>query len=175
MHFSVKIFWLVLISALAFSFASCRKKTSNLPPEPKIEYKEFGVSSETKAIIHFRFQDGDGDIGLKPEDTTGSFAKNSYYYYNFYMRFKFKNAAGQFIDSVWYDPITSQKDSGLFVYRIPYIENNSRDKSLTGDVYIDLAGFRPDPSKKIFKYEFFIFDRSKNKSNVVETPVFYYP
>jgi hypothetical protein len=163
-----------IISGSALLF-SCKKITEPEPGPPVIAYKQFSIASETEAYFHFTFTDPDGDIGLKPGDTTGAFSYGTEYYNDFHMRFQFKNEQGNFIDSVWYDPIANVKDSGMVLYRIPFVENNSRDKSLTGEVIIKMAGFRPASNKKNFRYVFYIYDRAHRKSNVVTTPEFYYP
>ncbi len=163
----------ILIAGL--SILSCKKLSNPTPGPPVITFKEFGIVKETEAYFHFTFTDPDGDLGLKGSDTTGAFAFGSEYYDDFHMRFQFKNYLGNYIDSAWVDPIANTTDSGFVLYRIPYIDNKSKDKSLTGEIIIKMAGFRPASNKKYFRYTFYIFDRAHHKSNLVTTPEFYFP
>lgn len=153
----------------------CKKITNPDPGPPVIAYKSFEIVSETEAYMHFTFTDPDGDIGLKSGDTTGAYAFGSEYYNDFHMRFQFKNNQGNYIDSVWYDQILMKTDSGFIRYRIPYIENKSKDKSLKGEIIVEMAGFRPASIYKYFRFNFFIYDRAHRKSNVITTPGYYYP
>lgn len=167
---------LIIFSAfLALAVLSCKKITNPEPGPPVIKFKSFDIVSETEAYFHFTFTDPDGDLGLKGEDTSGAFGTGSPYHNDFHMRFQFKNYAGVYVDSVWVDPFASIIDSGKIVYRIPYIDNKSKDKELNGEVIIKLAGFRPASNKKYFRYIFYIYDRAHQRSNDVTTPDFYYP
>lgn len=170
-----KVILILFCAVFTAALFSCKKITNPTPGPPVIAYKSFSVVSETEAYFHFTFTDPDGDIGLKNSDTTGAFAFGSDYYYDFHMQFQFKNYQGNYIDSMWVDPIANTKDSGMVLYRIPYIDNQSKDKSLTGEIIIKMAGFRPASNKKYFRYSFFIYDRAHHKSNVVTTPEFYFP
>jgi hypothetical protein len=169
--------FILFCAAAAMIVLSCKKITNPTPGPSVIAFKSFDIVSETEAYFHFTFTDPDGDIGLKSSDTSGAFAHGSEYYNDFHMRFQFKNYQGNFIDSVWIDPnnFVNPADSGLILYRIPYVDNKSKDKSLTGEVIIKLAGFRPTSDKKNFRYHFYIYDRAHHKSNVVTTPEFYFP
>src|SRR5512147_1794304 len=76
----------IFLSALvAFSLGSC-VKIEHLPPVPSIEFRSFTVFDSTDILsnnykagkLEFRFQDGDGDLGLnEPQageiDTTNLF------------------------------------------------------------------------------------------------------
>jgi len=170
-----KVIAIIFLLSGGLFVLSCKKIKEPDPGPPVISYKEFVIVSETEAYLHFNFTDPDGDLGLKNSDTTGAFAFGSIYYNDFHMRFQFKNVQGNYIDSVWVDPFVGNTDSGFVLYRIPFIENRSRDKSLTGEVIIKMAGFRPASNKKYFRYNFYIYDRAHNKSNVVTTPEFYFP
>lgn len=171
-----KVILILFCAVMALAVVSCKKITNPAPGPTVITFKSFNVVSETEAYFHFTFTDPDGDIGLKDGDTTGAFAFGSEYYNDFHMRFQFKNYQGNYIDSVWIDPtLNNQADSGIYLYRIPYIDNKSKDKSLTGEVIIKLAGFRPASDKKVFRYNFYMYDRAHHKSNVVTTPEFNIP
>jgi len=173
-----KVVLIVFTLIFGLVIFSCKKTTNPTPGPPVVTFKDFRVVSETEAYFHFGFTDPDGDIGLKNGDTTGAFAFGAPYYFDFHMEFlKFDSATQSFIPGIIIShPTPGQTDSiGIFKYRIPFVDNKSKDKSLAGEVYVDMTGFRPYSTLKRFKYKFYIFDRAHNKSNVVTTPEFNYP
>lgn len=164
----------------AVFLCSCLKKES-YPNEPVIEFKSFQPYDAYNALLVFKFTDGDGDIGLKPGENLTLTGADSTYYYNLYIKTYYKNYMGQFVDTAIYYTQTIQTDSGLLTItkvdtglirqRIQYVENNSKDKALKGEIYVDLKnGYRQSTKHKVIKYKFYMYDRSRNKSNVVETP-----
>lgn len=171
-----KLIPIVFIVLAGTIILSCKKVTNPTPGPPVVTFKDLNITSrEPKPIayFHFLFSDPDGDIGLKNSDTTGSFAYGSPYYYDFHMKiFKYDTTTKAWLPgTIYYNGDTA----GLWYYRIPYIDNQSKDKSLTGEVYVQMTGFRPVSTMKKFRYEFYIYDRAHNKSNVVTTPEFNYP
>ena len=161
---------LIILAAAFLVVHSCRKPADKYPIEPQIEYKSFVAYDKYNALLTFKFTDGDGDIGLKPEDTLGDFNKNSIYYYNLYIKTYYKNYQGIFTDTLIFDSQTSQIDSGLIRQRIQFIENDTKDQYLRGEIQVLLNGYRQSVNHKLIKYKIFMFDRSKNKSNEIETP-----
>lgn len=170
-----KLIVIFLLLAAGASFWGCKKVTNPEPGPPVIAYKSFGIVSETEAYFVFTFTDPDGDIGLKNGDTTGAYAAGSPYYYDFHMEILKYDST----NNVWVSGVInySGTDYGYYNYRIPYIDNKSKDKSLSGEVNIKMAGFRPATTSayKRFKYNFYIYDRAHNKSNVLTTPEYNYP
>ena len=164
-------FFLILIFSLAASLLfACKKLKETYPVEPEIEFKSFFAYDKYNALVVYKFTDGDGDIGLKPEDTIGDFNKNSIYYYNLYIKTYYKNSQGVFKDTLIFDTQTNKIDSGLIRQRIQFIENTTKDSYLRGEIQISLNGYRQSINHKIVKYKIYMYDRAKNKSNVIETP-----
>ncbi len=168
----VIIFSTLFLGLVVFS---CKKVSNPTPGPPVISFKDFRVVKETEAYFHFNFTDPDGDIGLKNEDTTGAFAFGSPYYFDFHMRLQIKSYLGNWADTMIQEPFTNIMDSLDFNYRIPFIDTKSKDKSLTGEIYVAMTGYRFSSTIKKFRYKFYIYDRAHNKSNVVFTPEFNYP
>lgn len=169
-----KLFFLVFVLFFFLIVFSCKKSTTTPNVAPIISYGSFTMADNQNAVITFNFSDADGDIGLQQSDTTA---------YDFWMRFYYKNYKGNFV-TYWY-PFPGQPslhtliDSNIITYRIPYINNTSKVKSLNGQIIINLYEYRPPPlnrnpndSLNHFKYEFWIYDRAGHKSNVVTTPEF---
>ncbi len=163
----INIFSVLFLGIFIFS---CKKTKTPDPGPPVIAFKSFDIINSNDAYLRFTFTDPDGDIGLKTEDDS---SKSSPYHYDFHSRFQFKNYLGNFIDSVWID-ITGA-DSAQYNYRIPFVDNKSKDKSLTGEIIVYFSGYRQASIYKKFRYTIYIYDRAHHKSNVITTPELYYP
>lgn len=159
----------VLFAAVFLMLISSCIKRTKFPKEPVVEYKSFGILDNQNAVFVFKFTDGDGDIGLRAEDTTGDFSRGSIYYYNLYMKYLYKNASGNFVPFVYFNTQTGQNDTIVLKFRTQFVESKTKDKGLQGEVYVNLNGYRPTSSHKSFKYEFYFYDRAHNKSNVTGT------
>jgi len=117
-----------------------------------------------------KFTDGDGDIGLKSSDTTGSYKKTNPYYYNLYIKTFYKNKDGVFKDTLIYDMNTNTIDTGLIRQRIQYVPKSTTEDYLKGEFEISLNGYRQSTAHKTIKYRIYIYDRALHKSNVLDTP-----
>jgi hypothetical protein len=148
----------------------CKKPSDSYTKEPKIEYKSFTAIDLYTAQLIFKFTDGDGDIGLRTGDTAGIYSINTPYYYNLYIKTYYKNYLGQYVDTAIFDQQTNQIDSGLIRQRIQFIENETKEEYLRGEIIVDLYGYRQSTKHKNIKYKIFMYDRAKNKSNEIETP-----
>lgn len=151
---------IALITVLIVSFSSCRK-TEDYPDTPEIEYKSFETYKDS-AVFTFSFTDGDGDIGLRKSDTTGKFSVGQKYYYNLFLEYyEMKNGQFEKIDLIV-----------PFYYRIPFVDNEGRDKTLQGDISVTLTPFYYDFTSPYdtLKYEAYLVDRDLNESNIIETP-----
>ena len=171
-----KIVFIAFIFFAGIVFFACKKPSADpTPGPPVVKYMDFNVVKETQAYFHFGFTDPDGDIGLKNSDTDGVYKYPSIYNSDFHMRLQILNYQGVWQDTAVYNNTTLKKDTLQFLYRIPFVDNQSKDKSLTGEVYVEMTGYRFITSIKKFRYQFYIFDRAQHKSNVVTTPEFNYP
>ena len=166
--------FLLLFSALVLTTAlfSCLKR-EEYPLTPIVEYKSFYNFQADSAYFTFKFTDGDGDFGLKPEDTTGGFSKNSIYYYNLYIKYLYKKSDGNW--SAFFNPSPLVNDTQYYKFRVPFIEQEGQDKSMNGEIRVKLSELRPSSTHKNIKYIFYIYDKAFNKSNVVTTPEFLLP
>lgn len=167
-------------AVLVLVLCSCSKPSTPAPAPPKITFGSFTTSDANTAVFTFNFTDADGDIGLNQGDTTGPYAINTYGYYDFYMRYYcWSPTTGKYV--TYYKVIPNLSvflDSAIVRYRIPFVVNNTKNKSLDGQIIINLAGYKPQPdndSMNNFRYEFWIYDRALHKSNVVTTPSFTTP
>jgi hypothetical protein len=147
--------YLAIFVLIVLIIISC-SKIDKLPPEPSIKFKSFTVFDTTDMLgneinggrLNFYFEDGDGDLGLKPSgqspDTTDLFFT------------KYRKTGGV---------MTLVSESA---YRIPYIERLGQNKILRGNISVTFL-YSFDPLFDTIKYEFYIKDRSENISNTATT------
>jgi hypothetical protein len=109
-----------------------------------------------KGELIFDFEDGDGDIGLKPTDSLSVDSTNLFLT-------MYSKTDGTFTE------VSGEDLKTTLNYRIPYIEREGQNKALIGEIQVDfdyLLTFEYDT----IKYSFFIVDRALHKSNVETTP-----
>lgn len=168
----MKFFQYIILFVILTTSLSCLKR-EEYPLTPNIEYKSFYNFQADSAYFTFKFTDGDGDFGLNPEDTSGSFSKNSTYYYNLYIKYLYKKNDGTW--SAFFNPNPLVNDTQYYKFRVPFIEQQGKDKSMNGEVRVKLSELRPSSTHKNIKYVFYVFDRGFNQSNIATTPEFLLP
>ncbi len=151
----------VVLLALLFN---CCEKIRTLPPEPRIEFRQFTLKDSIhpdlgdvgkSGILEFYFEDGDGDIGLKQPGEGDADTVNLFF--TLYRK----------LDGVFVEADTSEiSKPGNF--RIPYIEREGQNKTLQGTIQITLFYNISNLSDTIM-YEFYITDRAGNESNLEST------
>ncbi|MEI7663969.1 MAG: hypothetical protein WCK34_17315 [Bacteroidota bacterium] len=149
--------------ALILLFPSCRKKEV-LPDIPEIAFQSFVTVFDTgkvatKGYLTISFKDGNGDIGLKPEETQPPFDSGSIYYYNYVIDY-YEKQNGKFVKLNFTVPFSA---------RIPYLTPDDPSKAIKG-IIVDTLGLNPKPAHDTIKFKFFIYDRALHKSNTDSTP-----
>jgi hypothetical protein len=152
----------IVILILLVSFASC-KEPKKYPSEPEITFKELVKNTNDQGLdesadLTISFVDGDGDIGLAEGDTIPPYEPGSVYYYDFYIQY-FKKVNGNF----------EQVPILIPGQRIPYINHEGKDRSLSGDLvmHLDFIGF--GFNNDTLRFDAFIYDRALHKSNTIST------
>lgn len=150
-------FLLVLTGAL---FQACYKP-EEFPDEPRLSFKKFEKGKDDKAYLTVSFTDGDGNVGLEKEDTTGKFSPDSRYHYNLFLEY-YEKQNGDWVKRDLEPP---------FYYRIPPLEPEGQSKALEGDIRVELSPtyFDPTSSYDTIKYKVRLADRDLNESDPVET------
>ncbi|MDX5347735.1 MAG: hypothetical protein LPK19_10860, partial [Hymenobacteraceae bacterium] len=158
-----------LASLLAFS--SCREEP-NYPAEPRIEAEDVSVyrlaatrtlPQRDSIVLKIYYEDGNGDLGLSPEDLNPPFNSGSPFHHNFIVDVLMKQPDGSF------KPLsTAFSYNGRFPVLPPDL---SKSGSIEGTISYGGIVFpvRQFPNGQVFKFSVFIYDRALNKSNVVET------
>ncbi|HEY4652121.1 MAG TPA: hypothetical protein VIG72_11945 [Pontibacter sp.] len=172
---------------LVLALASCRKEP-NYPKEPQISFKrverfdhdDLGLQKDSLFLV-IGFQDGDGNLGLRPLTKDGSdpdsespFNEGSPYEKNFIVKLLKQvpdpNNPGQLVFEEFRFPEVGFDLSGRF----PRISADDREEPLEGEIRLGLefTNEREDyfAPGDVIKFEVFIYDRQRpvpNKSNVV--------
>ncbi|TXC78891.1 hypothetical protein [Luteibaculum oceani] len=151
-----RVVFAVLASCM---FLACLKNT-DLPPEPVISEVRTVVFTDS-ARFTIVFTDGDGDIGLNPGDTFPPFDKASYFHSNLYFNyFEFRNGAWKRV-YLNIDPQTGDTINP-FAYRIPVLETDGRDKTLEGEINVDLPFALGSGNADTVRFEVELYDRALN-------------
>jgi len=163
----------IAISSGIIFLASACKKTEADSPVPMIEFRNFeqvkGLDgSDSSGILHFYFTDGDGNLGLRPEDTFPPFDPNGEHYYNFIISM-FEKQNGNWV-KVTPTPPFPGGDTVSNSSRIPYLTPDGQVKKLEGDLFMELFTNNPFSPWDTIKYECSIEDRALNRSNQISTP-----
>ncbi len=148
---------------------SCLKDSRNIPNTPAIEFADFVKLANDSADFSFTFKDGDGNIGLRANDTSGQFSINNAggeYYYNLHMIYYFKDVDGKF--KRYFNVNTN--DSQRITARIPDIQPVGQNKILDGTIKFRIDPPYWFPSHTTIKFDAYIYDRDLNKSNVITSP-----
>jgi hypothetical protein len=157
--------YLVVISFLSFLLTAC-PEIEQLPDTPRIEFESFTISKNTDDLgnkilvgeLVFLFEDGDGDIGLPSLDSiaTGDTTK-----YNLFLTM-FKKIDGEYIE------LGEDELGSPLYYRIPYVKpREGQNKTLQGNIKIEFEYLTIEYDT--IRYEFYMYDRARNRSNTEST------
>lgn len=155
----------VLVVLLLALFLNACRDQETYPDEPVITFESFakivnGTGIDQEGTLTLSFTDGDGDIGLKEEDTLSPFNPGSEFYYNFYIDY-YEKQNDSFIKV---DLLSS------FHARIPFVDADLASEGYKGEIQIQLFINNPASQYDTIMFETFIYDRALNKSNVIRTP-----
>lgn len=162
----------ILLSLLSISILTACSKPKTYPPEPQIQFEQVQLKDSVDMLgntnkvykLKFGIVDGDGDIGLKEDDTTGIYAPDSIYSNNLFTTlYEIVNGDTLKVDSA------KQRN-----FRVPYVQPEGQNKTLIADIIVNINfSFDGDgnlPYDSIY-FDFYIIDRELNKSNFQTTPV----
>ena len=150
---------LVLVSA---AVSSCKKK-EEFPVVPEIKFEEFlklydpSLGIYNRGILKVSFTDGDGDIGLGPDDTVPPYKYNLFIHY-----YEIQN--GDTVRVI----ITDSTD---FYARIPMLTPSGTNKSIKGEIEDTLFMYNFNSQFDTIMFDASILDRQLHKSNVITTPL----
>lgn len=145
-----------------FALIACLKP-KELPLEPVITSADFFPNPDSTGTMIIGFTDGDGDVGLAPGDTFPPYNTSSKFNFNLYLNYyEYQNGA-------WVRLVNIDEETGdtinPFSYRIPVLETDGKDKTLEGEIEIDMPFiyFNPFSDFDSLRYEIELYDRALNK------------
>lgn len=150
-------------------FFSCRKP-EKYSVVPEIHFKEIPIKDTLvfsnplkRCVLTFSLIDGDGDIGFNEGDTLPPYDSKSVYYNNLLINM-YKIIDGNSIK------VDTPEIGTYYKFRTKYIEPQGQNKTLKCTIFVNLDFDLPSQWDSI-KFDFFMYDRALNKSNVESTPI----
>jgi len=156
---------IVLILTITLMAAAGCLKVEYLPAKPNIEYTSFEIFDTLDILgntskggrLLFRFEDGDGDLGLAAPTVLQKDTTNL----QLALYRKINGTMVRINDK--YDPLLPYSS-----YRIPYMERLGQNQILRGTIAVTFI-YQSYSASDTIKYEFYIKDRAENFSNIEET------
>ncbi len=156
--------YLILLVVVVGALYSC-KKSEEFPVIPELKFEEFlkeydpSLGIYNRGILKVSFTDGDGDIGLRPNDTVPP------YKYNLFINY-YEIQNGDTVRVI----ITDTTD---FYARIPMLTPTGSNKSIKGEIEDTLFMYNFNSQFDTIMFDVRLVDRKLHKSNVVKTPLIY--
>ena len=151
---------LIFSITLFFAFSSCLRN-KDFDEVPIISYHSYFQEGDI-GKLKISFTDGDGDIGLSQGDTVEPYDITSLYYHNLFVEY-FEKRNGN------YELLVFPDDSLNNYFRVPVITPEGQNKSLEGDIEIDIFLDLLTPYDTVM-FEVFLVDRALHHSNTIQTP-----
>ncbi|MCX7862050.1 MAG: hypothetical protein N2449_03575 [Bacteroidales bacterium] len=155
----------IYIVVLLLILVQC-KKPEKVSKVPEIKFIDLPIKDTVdllgnpirRATLIFSLVDGNGDIGLKDDDTFPPYNRGSAYYYNLFIDL-YKRVNGQLVPIQLTTP---------FYFRTKYIEPQGINKVLQCTLKVNLD-FNVPLAFDSCECMFYMYDRSLNKSNIERT------
>ncbi|OFX28677.1 MAG: hypothetical protein A2X08_04585 [Bacteroidetes bacterium GWA2_32_17] len=162
----MKIIYIIII-ALSLIWVSCQKpvKYSEIPD---IKFLSIPIKDTIifenhikRCVLSYYLIDGDGDIGFKDGDTLPPYEITGNYHNNVLITmYKMVNGIYNVVDT---------PEIGTYLYfRTKYIESIDQNKALKCTILIYLDFFTPMSWDSV-RFDFYMYDRALNKSNLATT------
>jgi hypothetical protein len=156
---ATKIIYAFIIAAIA---AIGCDKLETYSEIPEVNFQQVYIADTLDALgndiklqnITIQVIDGDGNLGLNTEDTTGNFAPNSQYYNNLFITISRKLDDGSY----------KQLDNLTGNYRIPYKAPIGQNKYLKAEIKIKMEIALGYIDYDTIRYEIQVCDRLLNSS-----------
>jgi len=155
---------IIILLLFCMVFTGC-KPAERFPVDPRLEFVSLekidnGTPIDEKATLKLHFTDGDGNVGLDPNDNYPPF--DSLYYYNFFVTYYAKRN-GEFVAFPEF----------TFNARLPRCLETNDPEPIEGDIEYVINIRNPlitAPVIDTIKFECWLIDRDLNESNRVFTP-----
>ncbi len=155
----------LLLSICLFSFLTGCFKKENYGSTPIIEFQSFTIIGDS-ARLNISFKDGEGDIGLNPDQTAAPYDINSKYHYNLYLEYYEKKDNGG-----WQPGLDLSGNPIVFRNRLRPIYDG-KPKSIKGTIEYTIEPIfynQFSTESDTIKYRIQLIDRALNESEWIET------
>lgn len=137
--------------------------------KPQISFSKVYIADTLDALqnkiklqrVHLEVIDGDGNVGLNRNDTTGPYHPDSLWYNNLFVKIYNKEANGS------YRELSDLSEK--MKYRIPFKEPIGQNKYMKAEVIVKIEIPLEFINYDTIRYEFFIYDRDLQKSEIEES------
>ncbi len=162
----MKVIHLIII-VLTLFWVSCKKpvKYSEIPA---IKFLSIPIKDTTifdnqikRCVLTYYLIDGNGDIGFKDGDTLPPYERTGNYYNNVLITMY------KMVDGI-YHVVDTPAIGTYFYFRTKYVEPIGQNKTLKCTIYVNLD-FDVPMSWDSVKFDFYMYDRALNKSNIATT------
>lgn len=169
-----KVSYFLFAGIICILFTSCLKDT-DFPDEPVIEYKSVEQLND-ELVLNFDFTDGDGNFGLEQGDSLAPFDVAPFNYNLILTYFEKQEGVWQRFgnDFPVFSPFYSD---ALFSQIVPWVKPTGQNQTQEGTISYSIVSpyYNFESSYDTCRFEFYIFDRDLNKSNVEVTDYFIKP
>lgn len=162
--------WFVLL-LLVLGSAGCFREPS-FPEEPSIGFEKIEYKAGTKdsILVRISFQDGDGDLGLNPNELSPPFDQAGPHYFNYLADLYYEKSPGQFEKYIF--PSGLPTFYGRFPRLTPQSSDPDKPRPLEGVLiygYEVSIGLKAVLGNTRIKFILKIKDRALHESNIIET------
>lgn len=133
--------------------------------EPKLQWVSNSVVAaddqrDSLVLVEFRYEDGDGDVGLEPSDTSYPFAYGDPYFYNFQVRY------WHCVDGQWVRPLNplQPRDTLDLSERLLNMTPTGKHKSIKGNLTLRLPAKPYQYEGDSVRFECRLIDRALHQS-----------
>jgi len=152
---------------LGLLLSSCQQEET-YPIIPEIKFEDFTLlyNQNTgiieRGVLKISFKDGDGDIGLRQNETDPPFDFNLFITY-----YEIQN--NDTVEVFLVDPVSG--DTANFHARLPILTPEGNNKSIKGEIEDTLFVYNPYSNFDTIMYKVYLVDRALHKSNEILTPL----
>lgn len=165
MRFSI----ITIIAAIAMAALYSCEDMATYDEKPQISFSKVYIADTLDALqnkiklqrVHLEVIDGDGNVGLNRNDTTGPYHPDSLWYNNLFVKIYNKEANGS------YRELSDLSEK--MKYRIPFKEPIGQNKYMKAEVIVKIEIPLEFINYDTIRYEFFIYDRDLQKSEIEES------
>ncbi len=161
-----RIYWLIFCAFVCVVSNGCLKR-DEYPDEPSVTFKRLDIGQDNSAHLYLDFVDGDGNFGLQETDWDMSSDSCTLRYNLFIIKYELRN--GEWVD------VSTPCD---LYHRVPWAKPTGQIQTQKGEIKVNLYDnwyLVPQTVYDTIRFEIYLTDRTRNKSNVITTGIYLKP